>query len=92
MLYMLTDNMKLLVVLALVTMAVCLTEGYVFPKCDLRAGLTLQIKYGKLKLLPAFYPDMTDAEIVDKREYLFVYNCLEMYAFSSVNADDDLQY
>ena len=110
---MLTDNMKLLVVLALVSMAVCLgaavslgvplsgggegvgtegveTEGVESegvppepPQCLFRAALTTEVSTGKLRLLPDFYRDeMTPEEIVDKREYLFVYNCLEMYAFS----------
>ena len=52
------------------------------PQCLFRAALTTEVSTGKLRLLPHFYDEMTLEEIVDKREYLFVYNCLEMYAFS----------
>ena len=79
---MLIDNMKLLVVLALVTVAVCLTEGLLVSKCDLRDYL---MKATALRLPPKAQHHMTNEDFVAKSEYhLFIISHRAMHFLQSI--------
>ena len=60
---MLTDNMKVLVLLALVVLSVCLTEGILVSKCELREHL---MNATALKLPPKARHHMTNEDFVAK--------------------------